>query len=50
MFDIKGFIMGRPPQVIFIVCLAAFGIILMSFAHHVKTTRMKDPDVSEVSR
>ena len=49
MFDFKGFVLGRPPQVVFIVCLAAFGIILMSFAYHVKNTQMRDPDISEVS-
>lgn len=44
--NLKGFAKSRPPLVVFMVCLCAFGIILMSLAYFIETHEVKDPDLS----
>lgn len=48
MLDVRGFVTGKPPQIVFIVCLGSFAVILMSFAYHVSVTKLVNPDISEV--
>ena len=46
--NLKGFILSRPPLMIFVMCLGFFAIILMTLGYYVKLTKVADPDESEV--
>ncbi|XP_013379424.1 transmembrane protein 248 isoform X1 [Lingula anatina] len=41
----KGFVLGRPPLVVFMVCLAAFAVVLLSLAVYMKTNEVENTDV-----
>uniref|UniRef100_A0A0B6ZUT5 TMEM248/TMEM219 domain-containing protein n=1 Tax=Arion vulgaris TaxID=1028688 RepID=A0A0B6ZUT5_9EUPU len=45
--NLRGFFIGRPPLVVFMVCLASFAIALITFAYIVKTKDLRNPDVTE---
>ena len=46
--NLKGFAASRPPLMVFMLCLSAFAIILLSLAYVIKTSDIKNPDLSEV--
>lgn len=48
--NFKGFVMSRPPLIMFVTVLGLFAVILMSLAYYVKfTDKIQNPDISEVS-
>lgn len=46
--NIRGFFTSRPPLVVFMICLGAFAIVLITFAYVIKVKDMPNPDVTEV--
>ncbi|ESP04130.1 hypothetical protein LOTGIDRAFT_237545 [Lottia gigantea] len=45
--NLKGFSQSRPPIVVFMVCLGAFAVALITFAYIVKVRDMPNPDMTE---
>lgn len=47
--NLKGFTSSRPPLVMFMVCLGAFAIALISLSYYFKSNDLYNPDLTEVS-
>jgi hypothetical protein len=47
--NLKGFASSRPPLVMFMMCLGAFAIVLISLSHYFKFNDIYNPDLTEVS-
>lgn len=45
--NLKGFASSRPPLVMFMVCLGAFAIVLISLSYYFKTNDIYNPDLTE---
>ncbi|XP_070572351.1 transmembrane protein 248-like [Ptychodera flava] len=43
----KGFIITRPPLVVFILCVGAFAIAMVTLAYYVKIHQIQDPDITQ---
>ena len=46
--NLRGFATSRPPLVIFMICLASFAVVLITFAYIVKINDLPRSDISEV--
>ena len=47
--NLKGFATSRPPLVVFMVCLGAFAVVLLTLSYYVKVHEVPNPDISQVS-
>uniref|UniRef100_A0ABM0GNW2 Transmembrane protein 248-like n=1 Tax=Saccoglossus kowalevskii TaxID=10224 RepID=A0ABM0GNW2_SACKO len=45
--NMKGFIITRPPLVVFIMCVGAFAIAMVSLAYYVKIHEIQNPDITQ---
>lgn len=47
--NLKGFASSKPPMVVFMVCLGAFAVVLLTMGYIVKVRdQLKNHDLSEV--
>ncbi|XP_077995502.1 transmembrane protein 248-like [Glandiceps talaboti] len=48
IFDnLKGFLLTRPPLVVFILCVGAFAVAMVTLAYYVKLHQIQDPDIAQ---
>lgn len=45
--NLKGFATSRPPIIIFMVCLGAFAVVLLTLAYFIKVREITNPDITE---
>uniref|UniRef100_T1IQ77 TMEM248/TMEM219 domain-containing protein n=1 Tax=Strigamia maritima TaxID=126957 RepID=T1IQ77_STRMM len=43
--NVKGFILTRPPVLVFLICLITFAVTALSLAYFVRTSELRDPNV-----